>query len=311
MEKSIPDKSAQESSLPGAPQITLFLMTVKGYEFLKGKSSKYKILFNQVVVGNDKNIKNDFEDEIISFCIKENINWVRRKDFIKITTEFCISVSWRWLIEHPSEKLIIFHDSLLPKYRGFAPLVNALINGEKEIGVTAIFGASQFDSGDIIAQSKSYINYPMTIDQAVNLNHKNYMNCAEIVLSKLLYGQELAASRQLEVEASYSVWRDETDYMIDWKNSSSYIRRFIDAVGFPYKGASTFYEGKLVRIFKAEESFDVSIENRHYGKVLFIIDEKPVVICGEGMLRLIVANIEEDGKLVSFLPLPRFRARFT
>jgi len=291
--------------------ITLFLMTEKGYEFLKETATKYKSLFNRVVVGNDKSIQKDFEDEIINFCVKENIDCVKKADFKEVSSEYVIAISWRWLIKHPSEKLIVFHDSLLPKYRGFAPLVNALINGEKEMGVTAIFGATDFDTGDIITQSKSKIFYPTTIAEAIRLNNKNYLSCAEQVLDKLLSGAEIKATKQVESEASYSVWRDEDDYKIDWSKSSSDIRRLIDAVGFPYKGASTFFDGKLLRILKAEEYVDVSIENRHYGKVLFVSEGKPVAICGKGMLKITEAYIEEDAQKIPFFPLSKFRMRFT
>ena len=291
--------------------ITLFLMTEKGYEFLRETAPKYKSLISQVVVGNDKSLLKDFEAEIINFCDQENIDCVKKSDFEKVASEYVIAISWRWLIKHPTEKLIVFHDSPLPKYRGFAPLVNALINGEKEIGVSAIFGASDFDTGDIIAQSKSNITYPVTIADAIQLNNKNYLECAQLVLDKLLCGDEIKATKQVASEASYSVWRDEDDYRIDWSQESSDIRRFIDAVGFPYKGATTLFDGKLLRILEAEEFSDMNIENRHCGKVLLVNGGKPIVICGKGMLKITRAHIDEDGKQIPFFPLRKFRIRLT
>jgi methionyl-tRNA formyltransferase len=53
------------------------------------------------------------------------------------------------------------HDSLLPKYRGFAPLPNALINGEREVGVTALFASEEYDMGDIVCQRRLAVEYPM------------------------------------------------------------------------------------------------------------------------------------------------------
>ena len=49
----------------------------------------------------------------------------------------------------------------MPKYRGFAPLVNSLVNGEKIIGVTALFASEEYDNGDIIMQSSVDITYPI------------------------------------------------------------------------------------------------------------------------------------------------------
>jgi methionyl-tRNA formyltransferase len=309
--RAMTDKREPKSRPSQENSITLFLMTEKGYEFLKGTAKKYKSLFHLVVVGNDRSIQKDFGSEIIKLCAEESIECIKKSDFKETTSEYAIAISWRWFIKHPSKKLIVFHDSPLPKYRGFAPLVNALINGEREIGVTAIFGENDFDVGDIIAQSKSKISYPITISEAIRVNNKNYLRCAELVLDRLLCGEEIKATKQVETDASYSLWRDEDDYKIDWNKSSSDIRRFIDAVGFPYKGASTFFDGKLIRILESEEYDDVSIENRHHGKVLFISEGKPVVVCGQGMLKITDAHIEEDGKQIPLFPLSKFRIRFT
>ncbi|MBV8660648.1 MAG: methionyl-tRNA formyltransferase [Candidatus Dependentiae bacterium] len=285
-------------------------MTEKGYQFLKETVAKYKSLFIMVVVGNDKSLQKDYELEIINFCIAEKINYTKKSDFKEVQSEYAIAISWRWLINHPPEKLIVFHDSPLPRYRGFSPLVNALINKEKEIGVTAIFGADDFDTGDIIAQSKSRITYPITIASAIKIINNNYLSCAELVLNKLLLGDKIEAIKQVESEATYSVWRDENDYKIDWSKSSVQIRRLIDAVGFPYKGASTSSEGILIRILSAEEYTDVTIENRDCGKVLFVSNGTPVVICGKGLLKITEAYVEVNGKLTSFLPVSKFRIRF-
>jgi len=215
------------------------------------------------------------------------------------------------MIAHPADSLIIFHDSPLPKYRGFAPLVSALVNGEREIGVTALFGADKFDTGDIIAQSKTKINYPITISEAIQINNENYIKCAEKVFKNILIGQTLVGVRQDESKASYSVWRDDDDYQIDWSNSATAIRRMVDALGYPYSGAKTNLGGKLIRIMNVEEYPDVVIENRHYGKVLFVIDGRPVVICGRGLLKITKAFLEEKDKKSSLFSLYKHRIKFS
>ncbi len=293
-------------------KLTLFLMTEKGLYFLQNTHEKFKNLFECVVVGSDKCLQNDYESEIIKLCIRANIPFVKRADFNEIRTEYALAISWRWLIKHPLNKLIIFHDSLLPKYRGFSPLVNALINGEQQIGVSAIFGSDDFDTGAVIAQSRSDISYPITIKKAISIVNKNYIDCANIVLQILLDNNEFKTTFQNEEESTYSVWRDEYDYAIDWRRSSKEIRRFIDAVGHPYKGASTKLDDATVRILAAEEVHDVKIENRDPGKVLFVDGGKPIVICGSGMIKIIDAWMEGGSEnLKSLFPLPKFRIRFT
>ncbi len=285
-------------------------MTEKGYNFLTDTHERFGDLYGLVVVGADAALARDFEKEIIEFCEQRAIPWVRRQAFDKITTEYAIAVSWRWMIPHPSNRLIVFHDSLLPRYRGFSPLVNALINGEKEIGVSAVFGAGEFDTGDIIAQASSTIDYPIKIKQAIAINNANYAKVASLVYG-IRRGAELAAVPQNEADASYSVWRDELDYVIDWSWSAKEIRRLIDSVGRPYAGAATKLDGAVVRIHEASEAEDVKIENRHVGKVLFVDAGKPIVVCGQGMLKIVEAVIETGSGSTSLFPPRKFRIRFT
>lgn len=286
-------------------------MTEKGYDFLCGLDPEFLSIFTLIVVGSDKSLKNDYEFELIEFCQKNNLEFTKRSDFKNIKTEYAMAISWRWLIDHPQDKLIIFHDSLLPKYRGFAPLINSLIKGETEVGVTAIFGADEFDTGPIIFQSKSTIKYPIKIIDAIQINNKNYINCAKYVISMLINERPLEAISQNELAATYSVWRDEEDYRIDWSQSSSEICRLVDAVGYPYQGAFTMLDGQKIRILAVQEVLDVEIENRHYGKALFVVEGMPVVICGKGMIKITEAHIESGGKIDSILPIKRYRLRFT
>lgn len=284
-------------------------MTSKGYSVLQEfiKNSSFKIEY--VVSEKDLKIKNDFYDEIKSLCSINSINFFNRKDFPGFTEESLkIAVSWKWMLNTQNSKLIILHDSLLPKLRGFNPLVTSLINGEKFIGVSAIFASSEYDQGDIICQSSSKISYPITIFEAMKLIEDNYKKVAKELVLKLSNNQYPKASPQDHKLATYSLWRGENDYFIDWELSSKEIRRFIDAVGYPYKGASSFINGNLVRIIKVEEMNDVVIENRAPGKVIFFQEKKPVVVCGSGLL--VIEELEDDNGN-DLLPLNQFRTKFT
>jgi methionyl-tRNA formyltransferase len=292
-------------------KITLFIMTEKGFYFLKEVSNRYKSLIYMVVVGRDSSIEKDYAAEIIDLCGKEGLDYIERINFKDIKSEYVMTVSWRWLIDHPADKIIVFHDSLLPNYRGFSPLVNSLIQGETEIGVTALFGADKFDSGDIIVQFCSKINYPIKISEAIKINNTNYLKCALFVFDKLLASQKITGTPQNEMNASYSLWRDEMDYKIDWKKSAASIVRFIDAVGFPYKGAFAVIDGKIIRIFHAQEVPDVKIIDRQFGKVLFVSDGMPVIICGTGLLKIMDAHFDDKKNKNPFLPLSKFRLRFS
>ena len=74
--------------------------------------------------------------------------------------------------------MIIFHDSLLPKYRGFAPLVNSLINQEKEIGVTAIKASQNYDEGDTVTDNIGN-DYDVTIQNGAIIKVRPLTNIAD------------------------------------------------------------------------------------------------------------------------------------
>ena len=289
--------------------LTLFVMTEKGLTFVEQAVSMFKDIIAEVVIGQDSAVLNDYSREIAAVCDSASVNFSFRTDFSKITSEYVMAISWRWLIKHPQEKLIIFHDSLLPKYRGFAPLVNALINGESKIGVSAIFGASEYDRGNIIHQTSVPIRYPITIAEAIKAVSDCYLYSGMVVMKTIASGESLKAEPQNHDQATYSLWRDDEDYQIDWSQSARKIRRMIDAVGKPFKGAFCLVDGVPARILAAEDQEDVQIENRAAGKVIFMEDGLPIVVCGTGLLKVTACVADESRE--SMLPLSKFRARFT
>ena len=292
--------------------MTLFLMTKKGLAVLQVLVDNDMAPMIDLVVGaRDRSIQQDYYEEIKSLCRANDISFFDKKDFLHTSSDYAIAVSWRWLIDLPLTELIIFHDSLLPKYRGFNPLVSCLLNKEKEIGVTALFATEEFDKGDIIQRSSTKIEHPIRLCEAVDLITTNYQELALSIVTKIKNGESLNAIPQIEEQASYSVWRDERDYRIDWTKDAGYISRFVKALGAPYNGASTLMDGKLVRILEATPLEDVVLENRFAGKLLFKHGDYPVVICGHdngaGLLRLTSVVDEDDNEL---LPLKKYRVRF-
>lgn len=290
--------------------VTLFLMTEKGFNVLNKIGFEYKDVIHKVVIGNDRNLKKDFESEIIGLCIELGLKYEKRINFKSIETPIAIAIAWRWMIKtEKKSSLIVLHDSILPKYRGFAPLVNSLINKEDEIGVTALFASDDYDCGDIIYQSKSKINYPIKISDAIAINNKNYEACVIYLMNLITNGIKIESYAQENHEATYSVWLDEDDYKIDWSMNSDDILRKINAVGSPYNGATSFLNGKKIKIINVECVDDLIIENRHFGKVLKVQDGFPIVICGSGMLKILEAHYDDEFKN-SILPLDKFRSRF-
>ncbi|MCW9036334.1 formyltransferase family protein [Altibacter sp.] len=266
-------------------KVTCYVLGEKGYSALKALQGDSRAVIDTVVIGTDPALKDDHSKKIEAYCEASHLN-ATYDDVPKDSSNVLIAMGWRRLIHPlPHQQLIVLHDSLLPKYRGFNPLVTALIEGDTEIGVTAILGAEAYDTGAIIAVEKISVTYPITIAEAIHKISQCYGTLLQHVLEKVL-ADELRAVPQEETEASYSLWRDEKDYFVQWDWPAAKIQRMIDAVGPPYDGAKTWANGKQIRLIQATVVADVSIVNRDIGKVLFKDNGKPVVVCGEGLLRL-------------------------
>ena len=273
--------------------IGLYLLGQKGLNVLENLYIKYsnEILF--VVVGKDENVQSDYSKEIIEFCNNNRLKYYKREEINLPFTTIQFAIGWKWLIPD-SQNLIVLHDSLLPKYRGYNPLVTALLNGDEEVGVTAIKANKEYDRGNIVGQIKLKINYPIKIKYVIDEISDLYTELVLTITSKYIES-DIKEVIQNESEASYSIWRDEDDYIIDWNNESTFIHRFINSVGYPYKGAKTKFENRFIRILDSEIMTDLNIVNRTPGKIFSIEDGLPIIICGQGLLKIISA-VDEDSK---------------
>ena len=203
---------------------------------------------------------------------------------LDVEADIVIAAGWRWMIKHPN--LIVLHDSLLPRYRGFSPLITALVNGEREIGVTAFQAEAMPDTGPIIAQRAIRIDYPIRMREALNRIVPLYREIAARLCALIAGGMTFAETPQDHSDASWSVWRDEDDYRIDWCKDAAAVCRLVDAASDPFPGAWTICNGELLRIHDAAIFGDARIEDRVPGKVFRISKQGPVVVCGSGLVVL-------------------------
>ncbi len=267
--------------------VAFFLLGEKGLAVLQALSPSHCGLVKQVLVGRDKNVQHDFSKEIIATCEKLQLAYTVQNASGYDEADIIFAIGWRWMIQKKQQQqLIIFHDSLLPKYRGFNPLVSALINGDAVAGATALWGGTAYDTGDILAQETIQITYPLKINDAIAKMSGCYQRMAMLLMDKIAGNTELEAYPQDESQASYSLWRDNEDYFIDWNQPAAIISRMVDAVGYPYAGARFLLNEKEYILHDATALDDVVVENRCAGKLIYKSDELPVIVCGSGLLRL-------------------------
>src|SRR5580700_3254643 len=113
-----------------AATLGFFLMTAKGLAVLEAVIRAFgaaRIAY--VVSARDQNLVDDSFDQIAKLCHHNGIPFLEKNKPASLLSTYTFAISWRWLINDVSN-LIVLHDSLLPKYRGFAPLPTALIKGE-------------------------------------------------------------------------------------------------------------------------------------------------------------------------------------
>jgi methionyl-tRNA formyltransferase len=176
------------------------------------------------------------------------------------------------------------HGSLLPRYRGRAPVNWVLVNGERETGVTLHYMDEKPDHGDVVAQRRVAIARD---DSALTLTHK--LALAARALLRDVY-PELAAGRaprwaQAHSRSSYFGGRRPADGAIDWRSSAERIRDLVRAVTEPWPGAFTRLGDEPLIVWWAETAA------RHAGAEPGLLalepDGSPIVATGAGGLELV------------------------
>lgn len=155
------------------------------------------------------------------------------------------------LLEVPRIGSINLHASLLPKYRGAAPIQHAILNGEHEAGVTVMWMDAGMDTGDILLQRSVPIGAD---DTAGELSARLAEVAAEVLLAALdvIAKGEAPRTTQDEAQATTAPMIRRSDAEIDWIRPASVIRNVVRAMN-PWPGAFTQHRGKMLRILGAAE----------------------------------------------------------
>jgi len=278
--------------------VDFFLGGYKGYLALQSFHKYFGKFASSYFLCSTPGEQFDILDATRSFNLKDKLQYGQHLSRDRIA----ICVGWRKLILEDYLRVIVFHDSLLPKLRGWNPLVTALERGEKEIGVSVIYGESDIDSGPIIFQKALTITYPSTLQRAL-LQLRDVYDQAALYLSRFDSLADLPCVLQDHSLATYSLWRDDHDFVIDWSKSNVWIQNFINSRSWPYQGASTHWNGLLLRVLSVEiYEKEIVFENRSPGKIFGFENGHPIIVCGIGMV-IITDLRKEDGSSFSITKL--------
>jgi methionyl-tRNA formyltransferase len=153
------------------------------------------------------------------------------------------------ILNIPKIGCINIHGSLLPKYRGAAPINRAIINGEKETGITFMFMKEKVDAGEIISQEKINI----LADETCGELYYRLSDLSARALPKLL---EKIINRKIEKIpqdnklATFARKMNKEDGKIDWSDKGEKVYNLIRGT-IPFPGAFTYYKGRKLKITQA------------------------------------------------------------
>ncbi len=223
----------------------------------------------------------------------EDINhpvWVNRIKAME--PDFIFSFYYRSLIKAdllavPSKGCINLHGSLLPKYRGRVPINWAIINGEKETGVTMHYMTEKADAGDIISQKKIEIT---GCDTAKTVFDKAVAAAKEMLAETLPLIRDGKAPRIPQDHDAATVFRGRTpaDGEINWAKSAVEVNNLIRAVTKPYPGAFSFLGDRKCFIWSAK----VLDSNNGMAPGTVISSNPLVIACKEGAIEVLSAEFE-------------------
>jgi len=192
-------------------------------------------------------------------------------------------VGWQFLLRDGLDRCVVFHDSLLPQLRGFSPTVTTLLLGLEVGGVTAFRPDGGLDTGAICGSRKIQIDPGASVHTVLKLQTRAMVALAIEILQGESNGTLIWRQQEPDT-ATYSLWRDEFDYFIDWRLGAAEILRGVQAVGFPYEGAKGVLDNQAVTIREARLGPDIEFAIRNPGKLWQIEGRRALVICGSGTL---------------------------
>ena len=194
------------------------------------------------------------------------------------------------ILNMPKYGCVNIHASLLPKYRGAAPINQVIIDGEKETGVTIQQMALGCDTGDILTTKVVEIDRKET---AESLFDKLSVAGAELIVETLpkIAAGEITPIPQDESKATHVRKMDKSFGEIDWRKSAVEIERLIRGLN-SWPSAYTYYQGKSVKLWEADVvAVDAKAEA---GSIVEVSKDYFDVATGEGLLR--VKELQLEGK---------------
>lgn len=195
------------------------------------------------------------------------------------------------ILESPTYGCLNVHPSLLPKYRGPSPIQTAILNGDKETGVTIILMDEKIDHGPILARQEleipiTKITYQKLHDNLAGIGVEMLLG----TIPKWLNGT-IKPLPQDESKATYTKILTKEDGRIGWQKPAEEIERQILAFN-PWPGSFTYFNSKLLKIL---EAYALEVQTAKQAGEVFLTNDGKLVV-GTGQNCLILQKLQLEGK---------------
>ncbi|MGK0288915.1 MAG: methionyl-tRNA formyltransferase, partial [bacterium] len=192
------------------------------------------------------------------------------------------------IIDAPKKACINIHASLLPRWRGAAPIQFSLMEGDKEAGVTTMLIEEELDAGDMLLVEKTEI---LEDDNATTLANRLSEMGGRLILETLEKYDEITPIKQDLSQVTFARLLTKDDQEIQWsENNTKIFNQFRGLTPFP--GVHTFFRGKRLKI-KQMEKIEFSNSGK-IGSIVAIEKDYFIVACGDGAIK--VTECQPEGK---------------
>jgi methionyl-tRNA formyltransferase len=193
------------------------------------------------------------------------------------------------VLQIPPYGTINVHGSLLPKYRGAAPIQWAIINGDQVAGITTMYTDVGMDTGDMLVKREIEITGDMTSGELHDIMAAAGAGVLKETLERLQAGT-LVGIPQPHEQATHAPMMEKETGHIDWSRDAQAVHNLVRGTD-PWPGAFTFYRGERMRIWKTAVSTQ-SIKGKIPGTICTVDREGVLVVCGTGAV--IVREVQFD-----------------
>ncbi|WP_052887591.1 methionyl-tRNA formyltransferase [Thermogemmatispora carboxidivorans] len=201
------------------------------------------------------------------------------------------------VLDQPRYGTVNIHASLLPKYRGVSPISEAILQGERETGVTIMLLDAGIDTGPILHQRR----LPIDPDETTETLSAKLAELGATALLETLprwIAGEITPQPQDESQASYTHLLRKEDGQINWQRPAAWLARMVRAYT-PWPGSYTFWHGKLLKILQAAAlteagSLPLGLPPGTVHGYTLADEELLAVACGEGWL--LVSRLQLEGR---------------